>query len=224
MRSMENLKGSGVMARFANNHDTERTMSEVGGDMARARAAAVWLLTAPGTPTIYYGEEIGMSGRKGNGLFNDHYRREPFDWYASESGPGMTTWFKPEDRFNKPNDGVSVEEQQAQGDSLWALYTLLGNLRRENPLMREGRTAIPRNTAPFYVLQRWHEGALLLVIINFTTTRQVLADLAPYTEVEGVRYDAAGAQVVAEQGSTSVPGGYALETAGYLLLRLQRVP
>ena len=39
-------------------------MTLLGGDMAREKIAATLLLTLPGLPFVYYGEEIGMSGDK----------------------------------------------------------------------------------------------------------------------------------------------------------------
>ncbi len=130
------------IVRFVNNHDTNRVMSEVGGDPARARLAAMVLLTLPGTPMIYYGEEIGMRGEKGKGNpYWDEYRREPMDWYAAESGPGMATWFKPADRFNASADGISVEEQAGVAGSLLEHYRALVALRHAHPALRSGSFA-----------------------------------------------------------------------------------
>src|SRR6266536_1282155 len=44
-------------APFLSNHDQTRTLTQLGGDVARAQLAATLLLTLPGTPFIYYGEE-----------------------------------------------------------------------------------------------------------------------------------------------------------------------
>jgi alpha-amylase len=126
------------IVRFVNNHDTNRAMSDVGGDWARARTAATLLLTLPGTPMIYYGEEIGMQGEKGSGNpYWDEYRREPMDWHATETGEGMATWFRPEGRYNAPDDGISVEEQEEVG-SLLDHYRALAALRRSHPALRTG--------------------------------------------------------------------------------------
>jgi alpha-glucosidase len=45
-----------------NSHDTDRILSLLGGDERLARLAAVMLMTYPGVPCIYYGEEIGLGG------------------------------------------------------------------------------------------------------------------------------------------------------------------
>ena len=50
-------------ATFLTNHDQNRVMSQMRGDESAAKVAASMLLTSPGVPFIYYGEEIGASGR-----------------------------------------------------------------------------------------------------------------------------------------------------------------
>jgi alpha amylase-like protein len=49
---------------FLSNHDGTRVMTLLGNDISRAKLAATLLLTLPGLPFIYYGEEIGMTGDK----------------------------------------------------------------------------------------------------------------------------------------------------------------
>lgn len=127
-----------ISVAFINNHDTNRAMSDFGGNMERAKTAAAFLLTIPQTPIVYYGEEIGMQGTKGAGSIGDMPRREPMDWYAAESGPDMTTWWKATERNNRAGDGVSVEEQQGKPDSLLETYRALMRLRRDSPALRQG--------------------------------------------------------------------------------------
>jgi alpha-amylase len=172
------------IARFASNHDTNRVMSDVGGDPARARTAATMILTLPGTPMIYYGEEIGMRGEKGKGdPYWDEYRREPMDWYAAEAGPGMTTWFKPKDRNNAPGDGISVEEEASVATSLLSHYQALTALRHTHPALLngafapakviegEGVYAYTRHTPPTATSpEEW-----FLVILNFEGKAQQAA-------------------------------------------------
>ena len=55
-------KPDGNYATFLTNHDQNRVMSVLNGDIGKARVAASLLLTAPGTPFIYYGEELGQQG------------------------------------------------------------------------------------------------------------------------------------------------------------------
>ena len=124
------------LVRFASNHDTNRIASAALGDMGKMRLAAALALLTPGTPMIYYGEEIGMRGIKGTGPAYDEYVREPMDWAANDAGTGVTTWFRPTDRFNKPNDGISVEEEDKPADSLLNFYRQLSQLRAAHPALR----------------------------------------------------------------------------------------
>ena len=121
--------------RFLSNHDTNRTATELGGDAARQRLAAALLASLPGPVLLYYGEEIGMPGQKGGAPYYDNYRREPMDWYAAEMGEGQTSWFKPQNRWNKPQDGVSVEEQDSDPESLLNYYRKALQIRRANPAL-----------------------------------------------------------------------------------------
>jgi len=126
------------MVRFPSNHDTNRIASSVDGDARKMRLAAAVSILTPGIPIVYYGEEIGMRGIKGTGPIYDEFRREPMDWYASETGTGMTTWFKPNDRNNKPNDGISTQEEESNTGSLLKTYRALTAVRNQHPALRGG--------------------------------------------------------------------------------------
>ena len=134
----ELFHGEGFPVRFLSNHDTNRIASEVSSDPDRLRLAASFLAALPDPVLIYYGEEIGMLGQKGGPPYWDNYRREPMDWYRSERGTGQTDWFKPEDRWNKPEDGISVEEQDDDPNSLLNMYRLVFGLRKETPALLRG--------------------------------------------------------------------------------------
>jgi len=209
-----------LLVRFTNNHDTNRIMSNVNGDMQRARAAAVWLLTAPGIPIIYYGEELGMKGIKGLGLpYYDEYRREPLDWYAGETGKGMTTWFMPINRNNKPNDGISVEEEADKPDSLLTLYRTLGTLRAKSPALYGQNYLLP-DAPGVYVVQRWSNDELFLVVINFSKQDQTLNKVSDYLTANGLFFDSKSLSVVVSQQSGDVTNdSLLLHAAGYVVLR-----
>ena len=75
---------AGRWSPFLTNHDQPRVMTVLGGDVAKARVAASAMLMLPGLPFVYYGEEIGIIGRK-----PDEMIRTPMQWSA-ESGGGFT--------------------------------------------------------------------------------------------------------------------------------------
>src|SRR5262249_32203390 len=120
-------------APFLSNHDQVRVMRTLGGDAAAARVAAAALFAMPGTPFIYYGEELGMRGGAGG---SDQNKRTPFPWTASSPGHGFTTgnaWFP-----SSEADGVDVATEQADAHSLLNLYKSLIALRRARAPLEGG--------------------------------------------------------------------------------------
>ncbi len=122
---------------FLRNHDMERTATELKGDIKRQKLAAAILMTLPGTPFIYYGEELGQKGSKPDGNI-----REPFDWYKSGQGKYMVDMTKSDYgdrmRFTNPDDGISLEEQKDDESSLYNYFRKLIKIRKENPVFFGG--------------------------------------------------------------------------------------
>ena len=117
---------------FLTNHDQTRTLTVLGGDVARAKLAATLLLTLPGLPFIYYGEEIGMTGDK-----PDPRLRTPMQW-SPRPGVGFTTgkaWESPQPDSLTTN----VAAEDADPGSLLNLYRRLIHLRRENEALATGK-------------------------------------------------------------------------------------
>jgi alpha-amylase len=111
-------------ATFIKNHDQTRLLTELKGDLNKARMAASLLLTLPGTPYLYYGEEIGMVGDKlktYEDFFGpDAYVREPFIWDVDKKDPAQTTWEKPE--FSTDKTVVPFSRQKDDEGSLYNFY------------------------------------------------------------------------------------------------------
>ncbi len=117
---------------FLSNHDRTRAMTTLGGDAARAKLAATLLLTLPGFPFVYYGEEIGMTGDK-----PDPRLRTPMQWRPGK-GVGFTTgtpWESPQ----PDSQTVNVAAQDADPGSLLNLYRRLIHLRRSDEALASGR-------------------------------------------------------------------------------------
>lgn len=118
------------------NHDMDRVITRM-NSTEKAKLAATIQFTLAGTPFIYYGEEIGQAGQK-----PDDNRREPFDWYASADGKYMTEmtdiFFNPVLTYVQPDDGVSVEEEKDDADSMLNHYKKLIAMRNENPTFYNG--------------------------------------------------------------------------------------
>ena len=128
----------GIVVQFVSNHDTDRLASMFNGSLEWQKLTAAFTIILPESFALYYGEEIGMFGVKGGPPHYDSYRREPLDWYAAGEGPGQTNWFKVPDRWNRPYDGVSVEEQENDPNSLLNTYRHLLELRQSNDALKDG--------------------------------------------------------------------------------------
>jgi alpha-glucosidase len=131
------------------NHDRPRIASRIGRD--QARVAAMLLLTLRGTPTIYYGDEIGMEqvavppdrirdpaerNVPGVGLGRDGCRT-PMQW-DDTAHAGFSThepWLPLSDIFGEEN----VVAQQRDDHSIYRLYRRLIALRRERRALALGR-------------------------------------------------------------------------------------
>jgi alpha-glucosidase len=168
------------------NHDVPRHATRYDdpalGD-ARARALALLLLTARGTPFLYYGEELGMR----NGEIPPERRRDPLAWtlhpsvsrdgertpmqWSAEPGAGFTSgepWLPLASDWPTRN----VEIQRADRASLLWLYRDLLALRRRTPALERG--AWRELPAPEGVLawERHGEASRALVALNFAAKEQ----------------------------------------------------
>ncbi len=140
-----NPKGKNQLV-FLENHDTKRFASEKEMNLAKSKAAAAIQLLIGGIPSLYYGQEIGMKGvQQSFGMTdgNDIPVREAFEWYALDEGKGMAMWYKNtgiwwDKRSQKPNDGISFEEQKNNPESLWNFYRKMFQLRKNYPELQSG--------------------------------------------------------------------------------------
>lgn len=152
---------------FLRNHDMDRIATILKNDERKMKLAASLLMTLPGTPFLYYGEEIGQNGKK-----PDENIREPFDWYKNMEGKGMTTMekggFFGNMRYTKPNDGISLEEQKDDEKSLYNHYKNMIKIRKENPVMFEGSYEKIESEAGLYAYTINGNGEFILVIHNFS--------------------------------------------------------
>ncbi|MCL2878971.1 MAG: alpha-amylase family glycosyl hydrolase, partial [Treponema sp.] len=131
-----------VSAMFLSNHDKSRTFynfggNDINGDARRKMAAALYLMS-PGTPFIYYGEEIGLvdfgANNDANGVWADADHRGPM-WWSNTSKSGIPS--PPDERrtwpVQAPPSGKGVEEQLADPGSLLRFYIKIINLKNRYP-------------------------------------------------------------------------------------------
>jgi alpha-amylase len=153
---------AGQEATFLTNHDQERVMSQLNGDVAAARLAAFMLLTQPGVPFVYYGEEIGMRGSK-----PDERIRTPMQWSADAPGGGFSSaapWEALQDDWRT----VNVAAETGAPDSLLSTYRSLIRLRAAQPALRDGTTNTLKGTGGVAGWLRSDANGTLLAMVNVT--------------------------------------------------------
>lgn len=148
-----------VDAPFLTNHDMNRAFSQI-DNMNKMKLAAALLLTIPGNPFIYYGEEIGMKGQK-----PDEFIREPFKWFDLW-GKGQTKW-----EMNLYNTGVytvSVEKQEKDKNSLLNFYKDMINFKKSNLPVLKGDFKLIKTSEDLFAFVRTYNDKYMLMIFNLT--------------------------------------------------------
>jgi len=159
-------------APFLANHDQDRYMTSLKNDFVKARMAAVILLSAPGTPFIYYGEEIGMyhpSDRKTHLPI-----RTPMQWEDTEVTAGFTRRSAAWQKINDNEPPYNVRYQQQSPDSLLKLYQKLTRLRREHPELRYGDYKFHSVDEDVLAYERVYKENRVLILINPSDKEQTI--------------------------------------------------
>ena len=149
---------------FLTNHDQPRIASVLDGDLGASRTSAIMLLTFPGTPFIYYGEEIGLPGTKPDPII-----RTPMQW-SGESGGGFTEG-SPYTPMQADWQTLNVETQDGDPESLLNTYRTWGQLRERSVALQTGDFVLLETDArQVMAFLRVHEEQTVLVVINLSSS------------------------------------------------------
>jgi alpha-glucosidase len=165
------------------NHDRHRVATRVGA--AQARVANMLLLTLRGTPTTYYGEEIGMEDvpippefvqdppavnmPEIADIVGRDPERTPMQWDDSPNAgfapASVTPWLPVADDYAERN----VTQQENDPTSILTLYRVLTDLRRSEPALSVGDYAsVDTGNNDVFAYRRMAEGTdHFLVVLNF---------------------------------------------------------
>ena len=118
---------------FIANHDTDRAAGYLTPQNGAMQMAANLYLLSPGSPFIYYGEEIGMKGSRGS-AHTDANRRLAMLWGDGDTvkDPVGTTY----EASSQVNG--TLKDQLGSADSLYTHYKRLLMIRRANPAIARG--------------------------------------------------------------------------------------
>ncbi|WP_322514608.1 alpha-amylase family glycosyl hydrolase [Rhodopseudomonas palustris] len=158
------------------NHDRPRVASRVGA--AQARIAAMLLLTLRGTPTLYYGDELGMEQVE----IAPQDVQDPFEKNVPGIGVGRDGCRTPMPWDASPNAGFSdvkpwlplapdaaqdnVANLRADAQSILSLYRALLRLRRARPQLSLGDYQPLAVQGDLLLYRRYHQGESVLIALN----------------------------------------------------------
>jgi alpha-amylase len=180
---LELYPAGAIDAPFLTNHDQKRVASEIGSDPARLRSAAAILLTLPGTPFLYYGEEVGLQNGPGG---DDIQKRTPMPWDSTATG-GFTTG-KPWTTFAPGLEAENVAAETGDSASLLSHYRRLIRARKTSAALRLGDLTLLTSgikSNPVLAFVRQHQRERVLVVHNLATTE---AEAGPYA-IKGRRFE-----------------------------------
>jgi alpha-amylase len=150
-------------ALFLTNHDQNRSYITLSNKVEKMRGAVSILLTSPGVPFIYYGEEVGLIGIK-----PDEQIRAPMQWTGEENA-GFTTG-TPWEAIGIGLETNNVAVEIKLKTSLLSFYRNLIHLRHTSEALRTGNLVVldTGNNPGIYAILRSTQNETILVLINLT--------------------------------------------------------
>jgi len=152
----------GPYATFLTNHDQNRVMSVLSGNIDRAKVAAGLMLTSPGTSFIYYGEEIGMEGVK-----PDEDIRRLMQWNGDVNAgfTAGTPWRAPGTNYTQVNVATETDDP----NSLLSFYRTFISLRNQHPTLKTGSLSlVATDNTGVYSAIRSDSRETILILVNLT--------------------------------------------------------
>lgn len=129
---------NGYSSYFLSNHDQDRVGNTFNTEQNKCAASMLCLM--PGTPFMYYGEEIGLLGKRGKNDMTDALRRLPMVWSKNDK-TGECKY--PEKSTSYLWDGTQVEygvdDELKNGYSLVNHYKKAINIRNKYPFLKKGK-------------------------------------------------------------------------------------
>jgi maltose alpha-D-glucosyltransferase/alpha-amylase len=151
----------------------------LGNDLDRLTLAHALLLSLPGSPILYYGDEIGMGD---NVLLKDRDGvRTPMQWTAGpnagfSTAPAADLVLPVIDDEHYGAAAVNVEAQEASGDSLLARVRSLVRVRRQHHAFGRGSIGIlPCDNSRVLVFERTGGADTIVVVANLARSTQAAA-------------------------------------------------
>ena len=176
--AINRVNSNGMLSMFLSNHDQDRSAGFIASDNQKKMAASLYLLT-PGTPVIYYGEEIGLRGSGDSP--EDANRRLPFKWgddWTCKVPNGATYTINLWDN--------TADDQRKDPDSLLNHYIDVLAIRNKYPAIARGTySAIYAGKVTLGGFQITYQGQKMMILHNTSATETVTIDLKSLSALSG---------------------------------------
>ena len=178
LKKVRSLREGALIAPFITNHDMDRAAGFLTVASGAMKVAANLYILGPGSPFIYYGEELGMRGSRG-GANTDANRRLAMLWGDGDAvkNPSGTT-------YSESNQiTTTVVDQKLDETSLYNYYKKLLMIRKANPEIALGDyTALTFSGTKVGGFIAEYNGSSVIVIHNTTGQTQTI-DLSKVTDI-----------------------------------------
>jgi alpha-amylase len=198
---------SANVANLLANHDSfagQRLYDQFGGNQAQYKLAAATLLLQPGTPFLYYGEEIGMAGAAS--LSGDPKLRTPMSWTGNASNAGFTSGV-PYRSLSANVASFNAQAQAGDPNSLHAFYKSMIGLRNSVPAIARGgfEGSVVVGSAHGFVRRLGNERAVVAINYGAGVTNIAMTGLPSGATLAAV-WPAGGADLAVDaSGAVTLP-------------------
>ena len=216
--TLSKFKNGKYCVNFIENHDTERYATTVQGDSGLLRAGAIFNILLPGIPSIYYGQELGITGTTHEWDFDANHIpiREAFPWTTDYHDKGIAVWYKDTGQWwdisfwqTQAIDKLALSEQLKDKGSLWYHYQKLLELRKAHEALRLGDyQPLFFDTTGLLAFKRTTASDSVTVIVNVTDKT-----------INIPNYLVSKAEMFYSQGQLNVNGNVTLEPYGFLIFK-----
>lgn len=160
LKSTQDVYDQNQFGTFLTNHDQNRVIDVLGNNINKSKAAASLLLTQPGVPFLYYGEEVAMKGVK-----PDEDIRRPMQWSnATYAGFSIATPWR---SVNSNYATYNVSTMQADSNSLWYHYQKLIKIRNNDSVLMLGNAKnIISSVNEIHSYQRSYKNEDEIILVN----------------------------------------------------------
>jgi len=176
MDRIQSIRGGAMPVYFVTNHDMDRAAGFLTVASGQMKMAANLYLLSPGSPFIYYGEELGMRGSRG-GANTDANRRLAMVWGDGDTvkDPTGTTYAA----SSQIESGAA--DQMGDADSLYSYYKRLIMIRKANPAIARGdyqALSLPNTKAGGFIAT-WEDNTVC--VLHNTSTKEVQLDVTSFS-------------------------------------------